>query len=199
MAFEDRLKVFDMFVQKYSRLPTENDPDYLEMLKMSKYQISDVPMFKPARCANCGSSKNDGRRYVDFGLEVDWYGTVFLCGFCLADVAKAMGLFDKLNDRIKELEEKHLDFESLKNQGANLHETVMQGIKELESHYASIHSVELGSDNYTPSDLDVPSVDETPPSEPATVTAKPRAAKSTPSSGSKNIRSLAELLNEPDS
>jgi len=165
---------------------------------MSKYQISDVPMFKPGKCGNCGSSKNDGRRYVDFGLEVDWYGTVFLCGFCLKDVATEMGLFDELLAKIKELEEKHLDFESLKNQGALLHETVTQGLKGLEEHYVSIHSAELGNNNYTPSDLDASPVNEAPPSQSGTATPKPRATKSTSSSGSKNVRSLAELLNEPD-
>src|SRR3954466_860008 len=89
-------RVFHAFVKKYGKLPTEIDPDYLEMLRMSRYRILDVPDVAPAKCANCGSSKNDGRKYVDFGLQVDWYGVVYFCGLCLADIARDMGLFKQV-------------------------------------------------------------------------------------------------------
>lgn len=86
---------FDRYVRMYNgRLPTERDPNYLELLNMSKYLVEPYPKFKPSKCANCGSSKEDGRKYVSFGLELDWYGVVYLCTLCLKDVAESAGLFD---------------------------------------------------------------------------------------------------------
>lgn len=186
----------DRFIHKYGRLPTEVDPDYLEMLHMSKYQISDVPMFKPGKCANCGSSKNDGRKYVDFGLEVDWYGTVFLCGHCLTDVANAMGLFDDLKRQLTDLQVDRNNAEELQEQGEALHETVISTFKEFENYYdrLSLHT----AGNHTPSDI-TPSVvpDET-TVEPGIDETKPRPVKSTSGSRRTNLRSLTDLLDEPN-
>lgn len=86
---------FDAYVRIYNgRLPTERDPNYLELLNMSKYVIEDFPKFKPSKCSNCGSSKEDGRKYVSFGLEIDWYGIVYLCTLCLKNIAESARLFD---------------------------------------------------------------------------------------------------------
>lgn len=158
---------------------------------MSKYQISDVPMYKPHKCANCGSSKNDGRRYIDFGLEIDWLGTIFLCGFCLRDVANTMGLFDDLNAQIKELQEKDNHIEEMQVQGEHLHEVVLKTFEEVTVYYDNLHSLGCSSTTDSGSDL----VIEEPAVEPRVDESKPRAVKQTSSSRRQNVPSLADLLN----
>lgn len=84
------------FHTKYSRLPTEKDPDWQKEITMSKFQLLDIPIMAPGRCSNCGAVKPDGRKYVDFGLTLDHYGVVYICSLCLFEAAglleKALGL-----------------------------------------------------------------------------------------------------------
>lgn len=183
------------FLEKFGRLPTEVDPDYLEMLRMGKYQVTDVPMYKPGKCANCGSAKNDGRRYVDFGLEVDWYGTVFLCGLCLKDVAQTMGLFAELEAEIEKLKKTSFDIDVLREQGFHLQDTVLKTFEEVKEYHARVHSL---GDSSSPDDgSDVVPV-ETAEAESTADESKSGITKSPTSSGRKNISSLAELLNATD-
>jgi hypothetical protein len=188
----DYMRVFDKFVQKYGRLPTEFDPDYLEMLRMSKYRIVDVPDFKPGKCANCGASKNDGRKYIDFGLEVDWYGTVYLCGECLHDVSNHMGLFEEVNNNASILKEELAGYKYLEEQGANLHDTVVNVFKEFEDYYAGLHAI---NDNRSPDGSTVVDSEES-ATKSGINAAKPRTTKPTASSGSKDVRSLADLISD---
>lgn len=185
---DDKVK---KFFERFGRLPTEVDPDYLEMIRMSKYQISDVPMFKPGKCANCGASKNDGRRYVDFGLEVDWYGTVFLCGDCLTDVANAMGLFDKFKEAIEEVKANSFSLDVLREQGFAVQYNLEKTIGEVKEYFANLHS--LGDDSSSDSNSSVVATETT--TESAIDEAKPRVTKSSTVSGRENLPSLADLLN----
>lgn len=36
----------------------------------------------PGKCVSCGSG-DKSRRYADFGLDLEFYGTVYLCELCL--------------------------------------------------------------------------------------------------------------------
>lgn len=192
--------VFDLFVKKYGRLPTEVDPEYLEMLNMTKYRILDVPDLKPGKCANCGASKNDGRKYADFGLEVDWYGIVFLCGLCLHDVSHAMGLFASLEKEIASLRESIISQENLREQGIALTNNMHQIIEEVKEYFANVYS--LGND----SSADRSSVGNTEQenrdtpgnsgSNPEINGSEQRTVKPVAESGRKNIRSLASLLED---
>ena len=159
---------------------------------MSKYHITDVPMHKPGKCGNCGASKNDGRKYLDFGLEIEWYGTFYLCGFCLEDTAKQIGLFTKLEMKIVELELTLGKIQGLQEKGVELHETVVKTFKEFEEFYGSLHS----SGNYSPSDItpnvgtsETASKQDVDESE-STVIKPPSGTRRT------NIRSLADLAKE---
>ena len=181
----------DRFAEQYNRLPTETDPDYLEMLRMSKYRIIDVPDFTPHKCANCGASKNDGRKYIDFGNQIDWYGTMYLCGHCVHDIADNMGMFDSLRKELEEAANKGVEVEELLNKGEKLHEHVVKTYKEFEDFYAHVHS----SDDSSSSDGSDSLGNEEAAPESNVNQPKPRATKSTTVSGSKDIRSLTDLLN----
>lgn len=192
-----RLAIFEAFVQKYGRLPTEVDPDYLEMLRMSKYRILDVPDYKPGNCANCGSSKNDGRRYIDFGREIDWFGTIFICGFCLQDVANEMGLFQKYVDEIGELKHKLLSINTLEAKGDHIREDVLRTFKEVKEYFDHVRVI--SDSDVTDDTVSVESVTPeiksgTDKTESRINETKSRTTKSNSGERSPNIRSLADLL-----
>lgn len=181
------------FVARYGRLPTEVDPDYLEMLRMSKYRIVEIPDFKPHKCGNCGSSKQDGRKYVDFGLEIDWYGTLYLCGLCLHDVAQHMGLFEALADRVDNAECDLNEARQLLETGGELHERVTKTLKEFEDFYIRVFPD--GVDRNSNSTPDIVPEPETPNGS-GTIEVQSGAVKPTPESRPKNVRRLADLLTE---
>jgi hypothetical protein len=195
MSYEQKLELYNRFVERYSRLPTENDPDYLEMLRMTKYRILACPNTQPGKCANCGASKDDGRKYIDFGLQVDWYGTVHLCGHCTKDIAENMGLFDELRMQIAELQDAQVRVTDLQEQGDQLHDTVVKTFEELKEFYVSIHPT--GTDNSSNSDSGVVTnkteSDESGSNESKSATTKPPNV-----SGRKDVRQLADLLNLSD-
>lgn len=187
--------MLDRFVAKFGRLPTEYDPDYLEMLAMSKYRILAIPDVKPHKCANCGSTKIDDRKYVDFGLEVDWYGAVMLCTHCLKDIANTAGLFTKLEMKILDLELKNKDIQQLQEQGARLHENVAKLGEEFKNYYVSLYSLgdDPSPDNSSNMESDPPAVEQ------STDITESATTKSSASSGRKNISKLAELLENKSS
>lgn len=181
----------DRFIAKYGRLPTELDPDYLEMLRMSKYRILDVPDAQPGKCDNCGASKRDGRKYIDFGLHVDWHGAVHLCTDCLKDIASEAGLFSELEAKLKLLLAEQEKLDSLRNQGVELHEIVVKTFKEFEDFYAGLHSV---SNNSSPDSSSNVVIDETSSSGSGSAKTESTTTKSTNGTGRKNVRSLTDLL-----
>jgi hypothetical protein len=58
----------------------------------SRFRLLDVAIKKPGTCLVCKSDGSDERQFVDFGKTVDWYGVVYVCTFCLGEVAKLLGL-----------------------------------------------------------------------------------------------------------
>lgn len=50
----------------------------------SRFQVLPVPQVSPGKCACCGSVN---RPVVDFGFDVDYYGTVYLCKNCVCEAA----------------------------------------------------------------------------------------------------------------
>jgi hypothetical protein len=180
----------DRFIHKYGRLPTEFDSDYLEMLRMSKYRVKDVPDVQPGKCANCGASKNDGRKYVDFGLHVDWYGAVFICSLCLKEVVSESGIFDHVQEDLRNAKAALITSKNMQEQGVEIYEKFIKTFREFEEYYASLHS--LGNDSNVDSSIGVGADEAT--SKPTVTATKPRTVKSSPVPGSTNLPSLADLL-----
>lgn len=197
---------FEQFVQKYGRLPTEIDPDYLEMLNMSKYNIQDVPKFKPGKCANCGGTKNDGRKYIDFSLEIDWYGIVYLCTLCLMDVAVAAGLFDELKNKIDVLENRNAELLSKIVNEEEITKRVGDTLADFKELYEQYFGSKLPIAPYSPPEPgpDPVSVEaeksgsDTSGDESGTEGAKPRTTKSSSRERPTDVPSLTELMGLSD-
>lgn len=187
----------DKFVNRYGRLPTEIDRDYLEMLRMSKYRIKDVPDLPPGKCANCGSSKGDGRKYVDFGLDVPWYGIVWLCSLCLKDIGHNAGIFVELEEELVHVNKLLLDRMVLEKQGKELKGELTEVFEGVKYYLDELRS--LGSDSDPSSSASVESYKESSKQaigegESVADGAKQRATKPTPSTRPKDLLSLTERL-----
>lgn len=61
----------------------------------------------PHRCATCGSFSGDNnKKFVDFGLFVEFYGNVYICTECFIGAVKSVNITDntdKYDARINEL------------------------------------------------------------------------------------------------
>lgn len=54
----------------------------------SRYHLLESgQLLLPANCSSCGSSQNN-RKYVDLGLSIEFYGSIYFCEFCFASVAE---------------------------------------------------------------------------------------------------------------
>lgn len=55
----------------------------------SRFKVLERPFASPGKCAVCGSTD---RPVVDFGFDLDWYGTVYFCVECLTEVATVVNM-----------------------------------------------------------------------------------------------------------
>ncbi len=57
----------------------------------SRFNTSLTPPNLPGKCIVCGNSGGDGRIFVDFGFDIDFYGTVYWCSVCLIEPVNHLG------------------------------------------------------------------------------------------------------------
>lgn len=57
----------------------------------SKVRILDAPTQLPGVCMLCGSSRNDDRKYVDIGKDIEFVGVIYFCTFCFTEIANRLG------------------------------------------------------------------------------------------------------------
>lgn len=58
------------------------------MTTLSRVKLYDSPDMLPGNCSLCGGRQYDGRKWIDFGLSIDWYGVVYLCTLCFAEIER---------------------------------------------------------------------------------------------------------------
>lgn len=76
----------------------------IELPVNSRFSISANPNVAPGFCAVCRNPGGDGRWFVDFGFNLDWYGAVYFCSECVRELATGIGYGPKNEvDALKEL------------------------------------------------------------------------------------------------
>lgn len=75
----------------------------------SRIQVLDVPISLPGVCTMCGSPGGDGRKFLDFGFQLDWYGAVYFCSECIKEFAQAanyipVGAFEEQSKELAKLQ-----------------------------------------------------------------------------------------------
>ena len=56
-----------------------------------RIKLLSNPDALPAKCAICGYPGGDQRKFVDFGLDIDYYGVIYLCTDCMNEIAVGIG------------------------------------------------------------------------------------------------------------
>lgn len=72
-------------------------------VESSRVSILDAPVMNPGTCAICGTSRNDDRKYIDLGLDVDFIGVIYFCTFCIQELVNRIGC--AMPDQVKVLED----------------------------------------------------------------------------------------------
>jgi hypothetical protein len=57
----------------------------------SRFFSCTNPPNLPGKCVVCGNSGGDGRLFIDFGFDIDFYGTVYFCSVCLTECCNHLG------------------------------------------------------------------------------------------------------------
>lgn len=70
--------------------------------------VIDTPVAAPGVCSLCGTAGGDGRKFIDFGKQLDWYGAVYFCETCFTEMAEALGLIP-----VAKYDELHLSYRAL--------------------------------------------------------------------------------------
>lgn len=96
---------------------------------LSRVQVLDNPILAPGTCCLCGSAGGDGRKFIDFGKQLDWFGAVYFCSHCIAEVARSIGFipvaaFDQLYSENRDLQ---IAFDQLKAK----YESMDSGIRSI--------------------------------------------------------------------
>lgn len=91
----------------------------------SKYQIvTSFPL--PGTCAGCNKSANGSTRFVDFQLQLDWYGAVAFCEDCCKEMLICFDFVEssKLSDAYQEIKSLSDINRDLEAQNASLRSAV---------------------------------------------------------------------------
>ncbi|GHF92060.1 hypothetical protein GCM10018783_73610 [Streptomyces griseosporeus] len=57
----------------------------------SRYRLTNVAILNPGVCIVCKGAGGDGRQFVEWGETQDWYGVIYLCTFCIGEIADLLG------------------------------------------------------------------------------------------------------------
>lgn len=94
----------------------------LDQMSLGRFKVIEAnQLLAPGKCAGCGGFTK--RRFVDFGLELDFYGVVYLClEVCFTEVANKLGFLSpeqtielkaKLSERAATILEQQLMLDKL--------------------------------------------------------------------------------------
>lgn len=171
---------------------------------MTKYRITDMVDTQPGKCTNCGASRTDGRKYIDCGVEVEFYGAIIFCSLCVTDMARNLGLFRALELKILQLEEHIAELKNSRDIREELKKTVLltyEQIKELFDERINnpvdnsdlIDSIVTDSDRLAGEQGTISSTNST-SSKSGSSKPESRTTQQTSKSRSTNVPSLAELI-----
>ena len=60
-------------------------------MAQEKIFINNTPPL-PAKCAACNNDFKPGAVAIDFGAQLDYYGAILLCEFCIVNAGKLCGM-----------------------------------------------------------------------------------------------------------
>lgn len=107
------------------------------MTSLGRFQVlNENQLIAPGKCAGCGGVTN--RHFIDFGLELDFYGVVYLClETCFTEVANQIGFISPqqavdLQGEMQNLVERNSDLQDKLN--------ALEAVRDAIADYSSVDS-----------------------------------------------------------
>lgn len=84
--------------------------DTTTITSSSRVKVLDFPVALPGKCVICGSVGGDGRKFIDIGFELDFYGVIYFCEYCFSQTATGLGYIAPSLFKVIELENEELAY-----------------------------------------------------------------------------------------
>lgn len=113
--------------------------------------IEGTPPALPGNCFTCSSA--DRKRFVDWGISIEFHGAFYMCDACLLEAADKLGCLSESasKDLLREQVRDKLKIEKLEGELASVKE-ILRGYKSLSSYLGDEpNPVPVSSDTPRPS------------------------------------------------
>lgn len=119
----------------------------IEKVSMGRFQVFDQPIAVPGNCIVCGSVGDNKRKFVDFGITLEFTGVVYFCTFCLSELSEAMGFVsrEQLDEAIEVIKKKNEELKELADECERLR-SIANAIDFLGLHSVGPASPDVSSD-----------------------------------------------------
>lgn len=99
--------------------PVNMDPMDFIIHRSGRIQLVDVPHMPPGKCAICGGhgGSADRRKFIDFNIEVEYFGVIYFCEHCFAEAAIAIKfispeIYEKILDLLEVFKGRNQELEA---------------------------------------------------------------------------------------
>ena len=97
--------------------------------------IEGSPPMLPGTCVVCGSPGGNGRVFVDFSFQIEFYGRVYFCNCCFDEITDYLGYMSPVNTERTQLQIEQLEQEisDLKEENGNLNRVLDNSLTDLRA------------------------------------------------------------------
>lgn len=115
----------------------------------------------PHNCATCGAfTSNRDRKFIYFGLDLDYYGSVYICTICMRGASIIAPASEK-HALLQEMEEAEVKYINLINEIQDAYAVTFGRLKDLNDTITGLRSrIDAISDHEPSSDVDGGSQDD---------------------------------------
>lgn len=120
-------------------------------VSLSRFRILSYNELQyPHKCGTCGSFSGDnGKRYVDFGCWVEYYGTVYICTECFLGATTELNVVPM--SRFKSIEQNNAELQVVVQTLISENRALRDGIDHIRSSITSRPNPDTNNDNVVPS------------------------------------------------
>jgi hypothetical protein len=112
---------------------------------MSRITLTHSPVTAPNQCAICGSS-TIGNGFVDPHLDIEFYGSIYFCEFCVIEMASLYGALSAGKAKMLEEENNYFNKEFARvNKRLKEVETLNDALSTNLRHYKSTSPISAGA------------------------------------------------------
>jgi hypothetical protein len=103
----------------------ETNPVYLQDKAGQRIQVLPRPLQIPGVCVVCQAATDD-RQYIDFAFDIDYYGRVYFCTFCVNELLNAVKYIapEQYEQHLAKVAEQEAELIVLRDQNGKLRDSL---------------------------------------------------------------------------